>query len=327
MQNNWWDGKLMLSIFDGGAGAASAGDGSGSSTAGTTAADAGQHTTETPDVNSKDKPNRDLSKVRYGKQPENLLQNIDVKTDDRETAATKKPEKKSFDELIKGEYKEDFQKRTQAIIDHRFKETKLAEERLEELAPVLDLLASRYGVKKGDHTALARAIEEDNAFYEQEAEEQGITVEQLKKQKKLERENAQLRAERQRAESDRRSQEIYNGWLGQAEEVKTVYPDFDFAKECENEKFMELIKYPAIDVKTAYEVIHRDEILTGAMQHTAHTIQQKTVEDIKARGLRPPENGTKIQSPAILKTDVNELTKEDMAEINRRVARGEKIVF
>lgn len=327
MQSNWWDGKLMLGIFDDGAGAASAGDGSGSSTAGTTAADAGQHPTETPAVNSKGKPNRDLSKVRYGKQPETPQKNIDVKTDDMEMAATEKPENTSFDELIKGEYKEDFQKRTQAIIDHRFKEAKLAEERLEALAPVLDLLASRYGVKKGDHTALARAIEEDNAFYEQEAEEQGITVEQLKKQKKLEQENAQLRAERQRAESDRRSQEIYNGWLGQAEEVKTVYPDFDFAKECENEKFVELIKYPAIDVKTAYEVIHRDEILAGAMQHTAHTIQQKTVEDIKARGLRPPENGTKIQSPAILKTDVNELTKEDMAEINRRVARGEKIVF
>lgn len=327
MQGNWWDGKLMLGLFDDGAGTASTGDGSGTPAAGTTTADAGQQTMETPAVKNKDKLNRELSKVRYGKQPTDIERDGEITSGDTEVEARKGRPKVSFDELIKGEYKEDFQKRTQAIIDHRFKEAKLAEERMRELDPVLDLLASRYGVEKGDHIALARVIEEDNAFYEQEAEEQGITVEQLKKQKKLERENAQLRAERQRAESDRRSREIYNGWLGQAEEVKTVYPDFDFAKECENEKFMELIKYPAIDVKTAYEVIHRDEILAGAMQHTAHTIQQKTVEDIKARGLRPPENGTKVQSPAILKTNVNELTKEDMAEINRRVARGEKIVF
>ena len=74
-------------------------------------------------------------------------------------------------------------------------------------------------------------------------------------------------------------------------------------------------------------MLHRDEIMTGVMRHTAHTVQQKTVEDIKARGLRPTENGMTPHSSAILKTNVQDLTKEDMAEINRRVARGEKIAF
>lgn len=324
-----WNGRMALRLFDAGAngsdgaqGASSAGE--GGEDAAHRAADAGQNTEPSP-------KGQDLSHMVYGKQPEGERsgekdahagpqQGKGLQTGDGD-------DKKSFDELIRGDYRKDFEKKTQAIIDRRFRQTRQMEKRLSELEPMLDLLASRYSVDKGDVGSIVKAVEEDNSFYEQEAEELGIPVEQLKKQRRLERENAVLRAERQRAEADEKSREIYNGWIQQAEEVKKTYPDFDFLTECQNEKFLELIRSPAIDVRTAYEVLHRDEIMTGVMKHTAHTVQQKTVEDIKARGLRPSENGMTPQSSAIFKTNVKDLTKEDMAEINRRVARGEKITF
>ena len=322
---NTWNGPLNLRLFDAGANGSDGAQGQGAAGAGAGesalnhAADAGQE-------ESKSRKGNDLSQVVYGKPPEqgqtDPLDNANTSAGDSEQRA-----KASFDELIRGDYQEDFEKKTQAIIDRRFRRVKQMEQKLADVEPVLDLLAARYSVDKSDLGALVQAVEEDNSFYEQEAEELGIPVEQLKKQRKLERENAVLRAERERAAADEKSKEIYNGWMQQAEAVKQTYPDFDFLTECQNEKFLELIRSPAIDVRTAYEVLHRDEIMTGVMRHTAHTVQQKTVEDIKARGLRPTENGMTPHSSAILKTNVQDLTKEDMAEINRRVARGEKIAF
>lgn len=46
-----------------------------------------------------------------------------------------------------------------------------------------------------------------------------------------------------------------------------------------------------VDARTAYEVVHKDEIIGGAMQYTAQRVQEKVVNDIRARGMRPPENG------------------------------------
>ena len=49
-----------------------------------------------------------------------------------------------------------------------------------------------------DAAALTKAIEEDDSFFEDEALERGIPVEQLKEIRKMERENADLK--RQMAE-------------------------------------------------------------------------------------------------------------------------------
>ena len=44
-------------------------------------------------------------------------------------------------------------------------------------------------------------------------------------------------------------------------------------------------------------------------------------------GQRPPENGTRASAAAVVKNDVSKLTKQEMEEIDKRVLRGEKIVF
>jgi hypothetical protein len=80
-------------------------------------------------------------------------------------------------------------------------------------------------------------------------------------------------------------------------------------------------------VKTAYEVVHKDEIIPAAMQFAAQQIEQKVTNKIKAGGTRPSENGMSSQSAAVVKSDVSQLSKEDRAEIIRRVQRGERIRF
>ena len=78
-------------------------------------------------------------------------------------------------------------------VKNRLKGQKETVEKYNALAPTLETLAKKYGVDASDINALNKAIEEDDAYYEEEALEKGVTVEQLKQFKKMERENAELK--------------------------------------------------------------------------------------------------------------------------------------
>ena len=97
-------------------------------------------------------------------------------------------------------------------------------------------------------------------------------------------------------------------------------------EEIKNPNFASLLR-AGIDVKTAYEVVHKDEIIPAAMQFTAKTVEQKLTNKIIAGGARPTENGISSQSATVVKSDVSQLSKKDREEIIRRVRNGEKIRF
>ena len=231
-----------------------------------------------------------------------------------------------FEALIKGKYKEQYDARTQDTIQKRLKGQKEIVDKYNALQPTLDAMASKYGVDVGDIEALNKAIEEDDSYYEQEAIENGMTVQQLKEVKKMQRENAALKAQMEEAQRQENGKKLYAQWMTQAEEAKKVYPSFDIRAEMENPKFLELLR-SNIDVRTAYEVTHKDEIIAGAMQFTAKTVEQKVANKIAANGARPTENGMNSQGASLVKSDVSQLSKADRAEIIRRVQRGEKIKF
>lgn len=258
-----------------------------------------------------------LADVRYGKQ----------ETAPAAPATTQVPDRDAqFEALIKGEYKDLYDKRVQETIQKRLRGTAETVNRYNELSPVLEMLGSKYGVDANDAKALAKAIEEDNSFYEDEAIERGMTVEQLKQIKQMERENAQFKAQLEQQQNEQRRNEIIRSWLDQAEQLKAVYPGFDFDAEMQNEKFAQLMG-ANVDVRTAYEIIHKDEILPAAMQFTAQKIQEKTVNNIRAGQNRPAEGAMGGRSSVVVKSDVSQLTKADRDEIDRRVARGERISF
>lgn len=262
-----------------------------------------------------------LADVKYGIQEETRTvtesKTVD-KTVDRNA---------EFEKLIKGEYKNEFDARMQDTIQKRLKSTKETVEKYEALTPTLELLAKKYGIKDAtDINALNKAIEEDDAYYEEEALEKGISVEQLKEIRKMEKENAELKRQMQEEQAQKNASQLYSKWLNEAEQTKGVYPSFDLQAEMQNPRFLDLLK-SNVDVRTAYEVLHKDEIIPAAMQFTAKTVEQKLANKIIANGARPSENGNSAQSASRTKSDVSTLSNADMDEVIRRARQGERITF
>lgn len=245
-----------------------------------------------------------------------------------EAAQTAAPSREAqFEAMIKGEFKDLYDARLQDTLSKRLKGLNQTADKYNALTPTLELLAKKYGVKDaGDIEALTKAIEDDDSYFEEEALEKGLSVEQLKEIRKMERENAELRRQMQQQQTQENANKLYAAWMEQAEEAKKVYPSFDIKAEMANPKFVDLLR-SNIDVRTAYEVVHKDDIISGAMQFTAQQVEKKIANKMMAGGARPTENGMGSQSAAVIKSDVSQLSREDRAEIIRRVQRGEKIRF
>ena len=242
------------------------------------------------------------------------------------TASTVQDRNAEFEKLIKGEYKDAFDRRVQSIINGRFKETRSLKEQIQKSNPVFDILAQKYGTKADDIDGILKALEDDDAYYEQEALEKGVTVEQLKAMRKLERENEMLRQNQQEREQQDRVRRDLEDWSQQGEQLKGIYPNFDLRAELDNPQFFSLL-HNGVDVRTAYEVIHRDEVLGGAMRYAAQTAAKKVADSVAANSRRPVENAVTSQGAVTSKIDVRKLTKAQCEEYERRAARGEKITF
>ena len=297
---------LNLQLFADGAGA---GDGGTAEGAGVTEAAA------VPQMKGDKNP---LANVKYGIQEEEApAAEVQKEVVDRNT---------KYKELIKGEYKDLYDADVQDIVQRRLKGTKDIVDKHNALQPVLEILGKKYDVDAKDIESLTKAIEEDDSYFEDEAMEKGISVQQLKEIRKMERENASLKAQMQELQRRDNSEKLYAQWMQQAEAAKQVYPSFNIRTEMSKPKFVELLR-SNIDVRTAYEVTHKDEIIAGAMQFTAKTVESKIAKSIASNSARPTENGMSSQSSSLTKSDVSQLSKADRAEIIRRVQRGEKIRF
>ena len=116
--------------------------------------------------------------------------------------------RKAFNDLINGEYKDVYQENFQQVFDRRFKQVKGMESELAAHKPIIEKLMSRYGV---DNVAqLEQALTEDTEYWERVAEENGMTVEQYHAMQKLEQENKEYKALRQRAENQQKFQAQLN---------------------------------------------------------------------------------------------------------------------
>ena len=301
--------KLNLKMFDG-AGGASSGTGDGTGTA-TSGANEG---TSSGANNSKD-----LSKVVYGKQPTVAEDTSSNTQDDAQSR---------YNEYRNGEGKDFINKEIENAVKRRFKDHSELKKSNDKMQSVMNAVAMKYGIDPTDTDGILKAVAEDESYYETAADEAGMSVEQYKKMKQLEAENAQLQAIRQ--EEDRRKEfdAKYAEWSMQADFAKNEYPNLDLNTEMQNKDFFGLL-IRGIDVKTAYQVIHQDEIVQSAIstatQRTAQAVQQQTVNNIRSKGLRPDESAGSSQAGFTFKADPHKWTKADREEIAKRVARGEKI--
>ena len=223
-----------------------------------------------------------------------------------------------FEALIKGEYKEQYNKRFQKAMNGRHKEYKTMQETLNAVNPIMDLLKGKYGTQ--DVNALHQAILNDDSYYEQEALQRGMSVEQLKYVKQMEAENARYRQQEEQfrqQEASRRQAEI---WQRQEQELRLKVPDLDVAAELQNPEFERLLM-SGVGMETAYQVVHMDDIMSGSMNYAAQKAKEATVKNIQARGMRPNENGIAQSGGDPGKKSVSDMTTEEILALAEKAKR------
>lgn len=246
-----------------------------------------------------------------------------------EVKADPKPDREAeFKKLITGEYKDLYEANMRNIIQQRLKGPTAEAKKYNALLPTVELLCRNYGIQDtSDIAALAKAVEADDNLIEKLAMEQNMSAEEFRRFRRMEMQNAAL----QREINERRQQEeaakTYQRWSQQEEAAKALYPSLNLDVELQNPEFCALIKNPAISVKTAYEVIHKDEITAGLLRHATEQAQQQLAANVAANGARPAENGMGAQGAASVKLDPSKMTKAQRRDLNRRAAMGEKITF
>ena len=241
-----------------------------------------------------------------------------VKTSER----TLDDKRRAYDELINGEYKEFYTKDTQNLINRRFKETKDLEKQVADAKPVLDMLMQRYGAK--DMASLQTAIEGDSAYWQEAADDAGMSVSQFMEFQKLQRENRALLQQQEAVLNQQRVDQQLALWSREAEALKQLYPNFSLEAEAQNPDFINLLQ-SGTPMEHAYKVLHLDEILNNERNVTAANTEKQVMDNIRARGQRPQEAGLNSNNAISYKTDVSAMSDKEILEMARRANRGDVI--
>ena len=207
-----------------------------------------------------------------------------------------------FEKLIKGPYKQAYDARVKGIVQQRLKSARQTLEAFQALEPTLKLLRDHYGVAEGDYAGLEKAIGESYRPMDP-AERQ-----------------------RQEAEIQAGAGRMVEAWKAQAARIQETYPEFDLGKEMESPGFTKLLR-AGIDMQSAYELLHKEEIIPAAMRYAAQTVERKLAENLRFAQQRPSENGVSGGTAAVPGSRVAQMTRKEILEACRKVERGEKISF
>lgn len=252
-------------------------------------------------------------------------------TDQVATGAETQP---TWDELIKGQYKKEYNQAVKDAVNKRFKNQRDLQGQIDSIDPMVRALAQKYGVNANEDgsipiEALTKMVLDDNSMYEEEAFQRGMSVQDLKQLKQLEAENKALRSANQRTEE----QKEWDAIVSQGEALKQIYPEFDLDMEMGNAQFGRLLAtmqrsgFPN-PVQTAYEAVHREEIMSGAMRYAVSQTEQKISNSIQSGMRKPTENLSTSQSAATVPgSDPSRLTLAQIQDIKKRAERGERISF
>ena len=329
---------INLHLFDGGAAAGGAAGGAGAAASGDGGAK-GDTIGAVPGHTRRGKSG-EYSNVRFGKQNTGAAAtgtvtsaqdpSHDAGADNNQgvqsTSDSLEERRRAFRDMVNGEFKDVFTEETQRIINRRFSESRTLEAQVQAQQPVIDMLMQRYNIGDGNIKKLSDALENDSAYWSEAAEEAGMSVEQYKQFQKMKRENAALLAAQKGRQQQEAQHQQAQKWFQEAQHVKAKFPNFDLTAELKDPNFAAMLR-AGTPVEHAYKVRHFDELMENAMQVTAANTEKRVVNNIRARGNRPAENGTASQSAFTIKDDVSKLSKKDRAEAARQAMRGAKIEF
>ncbi len=244
-------------------------------------------------------------------------------SDAGEGSAEKTTDRAKLYAQFKNDYKSEYEADMKRAIRGRLKSSN---EYKNKVSPMIDMLAAKYGCESTDLEAIQKAMEDDDSYYSKRAMERGMTVSQMKQFDKIERENERYRladAERQREADNAKAREAFNR---QVEECKKTYPNFDAEAEAKDPNFSKLVRI-GYDLKSAYEITHRHEIMTAAMQVAAQKSAEQVAASVASNSVRPSENGLGNNTPVVSSIDISKLTREQMEDYKKQARNGAKITF
>lgn len=218
------------------------------------------------------------------------------------------------------ENKERMQQQIRERLDRQERSLRSEQEQTE---PMMALLAEHYGIKPKedggyDRAAIAKAVVEDERYYEEKANELGISSDVAMRIEQLEREKALNDAARQKAERDEQLRRYFYGVAQQGMELKKTYPDFDLERELQDETFRRLVDPDGkpVTVKQAFWATHGEQLL----EQQAEAITRRAMADAAASirsGVRPRENGASASATAAGNPDLRQMSRKDRLEYIR----------
>ncbi len=299
--------KFDLKMFDdGGAGAGAAGGDAGGQTEGVSQ----EHPSP---VNQRRKEDK-YANVHFGKLPEGQS---------AEAAQVAEPTEEDW-KATKEKYRSFYERDTSAFVQDRLKNSKQAEANLAKLAPILQDLGQKYGKDASDIDGILAARADDDSLYEEEAAREGVSVGVYKQLKAFRDEKAANEAQAQRDAFERHIQGLATSF---ETDVKTLFPNADWMTEMRNPMFQRLTSPDiGMSVKDAYFAIHGAEIQAQGMQVAAQKAQEKLSQSVQSNSRRPSENGMRSAAPVReVRSDPRQWSKDERAEVRRRVMAGERI--
>lgn len=154
------------------------------------------------------------------------------------------------------------------------------------------------------------------------AYQRGTTKEKLLQQQREQQELRNFRA----MQEQQRQQAFINAFTADCEKLSKsnpeLYGDIKPDELMQNKRFLQMLGY-GIPFKQAYDALHVDELVK---KQTAKA-KKNVIDNVKAKGTRISENATKRTKAASIKLDPSKMTDEQIAELEERAARGERITF
>lgn len=130
---------------------------------------------------------------------------------------------------------------------------------------------------------------------------------------------------RQEQNMRRAAEQTAARWSHEADALTAQCPDFDLGAALEDAQFCALLR-AGIDVRTAWFALHAQALLETACLRAGRSAEQRVAEHIRARGLRPAENGLGSGGAGIVvRPDVSRMSRADRAELAARAERGERV--
>ena len=234
-------------------------------------------------------------------------------------------QEETFDSLIQGRYKKDFDAAMQKAVRQRVKTMNQYKSQADAMAPIIDQLGVLYGIdtsdpRKTDFEALAKRFSSDERLYSAEAMEKGVSADTLRSEYASRAENTAMRRQLQ----EYKMREAFAGIQDSFNrEVAAVY-GADFEREMQNGDFARLIA-ANVPPKTAYEVVHQAEIAQARAQAAAQQARENMVRTIQAQGARPEEIGSGAGGGTTVPIKTK-WTRAEVEDMRRRAAMGERVI-